>query len=309
MVMMTNSEDPFGPMPSRWFVGPPAPRGTAFLARACSLAILVLVGHWVRVPLGGVGIQPVPVPEDKGGGNDTSKLFNWHPVLMTLGFAVFMAEALLSYQAPIVPGVAREVRKRIHWVCHLSACCCLLLGLAAVIQSHRLKLPAPMPDWYSPHSFLGLTALGLVGLQILVGAYSYLWPRLTLSNRLALGPLHRFWGMAAWLAGLGAVATGLQEKVTFIQMKGLPREDLYRSIVRLPAVVLPLLVVLAALVLYHQAPPPSRPLVADGLGGGSFTSGGGGGGGSSHQGLLRGGRPADDDEESDEEGSQGRRRV
>jgi cytochrome b-561 len=76
-MMAGSNEDPFGVQPARWFLGPPAPRGTGFLARACSLAILVLVGHWVRVPLGGVGLKPTGTESD----NDTSKLFNWHPVV------------------------------------------------------------------------------------------------------------------------------------------------------------------------------------------------------------------------------------
>lgn len=41
----------------------------------------------------------------------------------------------------------RETRKRIHWGCHSAAIICLALGLIAVLQSHRLKLPVPMPDW------------------------------------------------------------------------------------------------------------------------------------------------------------------
>ncbi len=53
--------------------------------------------------------------------------------------------------------------------------------------------------------------------QYALGAYAYLWPRLGLPQRLALGPLHRLGGAAAWLAGLGAVASGLQEKATFLQ--------------------------------------------------------------------------------------------
>ena len=36
-----------------------------------------------------------------GGANDTQQLFNWHPLMNTLGFAVFMAEAVLAYQAPV----------------------------------------------------------------------------------------------------------------------------------------------------------------------------------------------------------------
>lgn len=78
----------------------------ALVARATSLAVLVLIGWWVHVVLGGVGVSPSPLPAGKPG-NDTSRIFNWHPVLMTLGFAVFMAEAVLTYQAPLLPWLTR----------------------------------------------------------------------------------------------------------------------------------------------------------------------------------------------------------
>ncbi|PNW74130.1 hypothetical protein CHLRE_13g586600v5 [Chlamydomonas reinhardtii] len=284
----SSSEDPHGVQPARWAVGPPAPKAIAWLARATSLAILILIGHWVHVTLGGVGLHPQPLPD--GSGNDTGKLFNWHPILMTLGFAVFMVEALLTYQAPLLASLPRETRKRIHWGCHSAAIICLALGLIAVLQSHRLKLPVPMPDWYSPHSYLGITALVLLALQFVLGAYAYLWPRLSLPQRMALGPLHRYLGAATWLAGLGAIATGLQEKITFMQMsKVVTGAALYGPAVRVPAAVLVLLVVLAALVLYFQVPPPAKHAGAVAVG---ADGSGAGGGAASTQGLLRGGAPA-----------------
>ncbi|KAG2497179.1 hypothetical protein HYH03_004768 [Edaphochlamys debaryana] len=216
---------------------------------------------------------------------------------MTLGFVVLMSEALLSYAAPVVPGVAREVRKKMHWGLHCGAMLCLALGLVAVWRSHELKLPDPMPDLYSPHSFLGLGAVTMLGLQALLGCYAYLWPRLGLPQRLALGPLHRFAGAATWVAGLAAVATGLQEKVTFLQMgKGLKAPAVFGPIIRLPAVCLPLLVVLGAAVLYMQAPAAagSKPVASLALSADS----------SSTQGLLHGGAPAVPNDE--EEGSRGR---
>ncbi|KXZ47371.1 hypothetical protein GPECTOR_36g92 [Gonium pectorale] len=263
------------------------------------LALLILIGHWVHVTLGGVALAPVELPD--GTGNDTSKLFNWHPVLMTLAFAVLMAEGLLAYQSPLLPGLTREVRKRVHWGCHSAALLCAGLGLLAALQSHRLKRPVPMPDWYSPHSFLGLTALAAVAAQFFLGAYAYLWPRLGLPQRLALGPVHRFVGMTAWVAGLAAVATGVQEKLTFLQLgRKMAGPDLYGPAVRVPAAVLPLLVALAALVLYHQAPPAAR------LAGAAASDGSSGGGprdSSTTQALLRGGAAAvpEGDEDADEE--------
>jgi len=47
-------------------------------------------------------------------------LFNWHPVLMALAFSVFMAEALLAYEAPILPGCSRWVC-RCQWILHSTS--------------------------------------------------------------------------------------------------------------------------------------------------------------------------------------------
>ncbi len=123
-------------------------------------------------------------------------------------------------------------------------------------QEHRALLL--LRAGYSPHSWLGITALLLVAAQVSrlkewfahvctmhacicaralrhgsgslcsarslapprqfsLGLYAYLWPKLPLAQRQALGPVHRFCGCMTWVAGLAAVATGIQEKVTFIQ--------------------------------------------------------------------------------------------
>ena len=79
-------------------------RWLSVLARALSLTILILIGKWVDQYLGGVASGPVP---DGKGGNDTTSLFNWHIIIMTLAFGVFMPEALLAYQSPLVPWLNR----------------------------------------------------------------------------------------------------------------------------------------------------------------------------------------------------------
>ena len=53
------------------------------------IALITLIGYWVHAYLGGVGFAPVPSNKDPMT-NDTGQLFNWHPVLMTLAFGVFM---------------------------------------------------------------------------------------------------------------------------------------------------------------------------------------------------------------------------
>lgn len=67
-----------------------------------------------QVVLGGVALGPTSI-KDKPDENSTTKLFNWHPILMTLAFGVFMAEALLAYRAPLLPWIDRSVRGEGLW--------------------------------------------------------------------------------------------------------------------------------------------------------------------------------------------------
>lgn len=60
----------------------------------------------------------------------------------------------------------RETRKKIHYCLHMLAVVCVALGLWAAFASHSLKRPVPIPDLYSPHSFLGLATVILLGIQV-----------------------------------------------------------------------------------------------------------------------------------------------
>lgn len=46
----------------------------------------------------------------------------------------------------------------------------------------------------------------LIVMQYLVGLYAYLFPKVAIRNRRALGPIHQFTGRAAFTAGLATMA-------------------------------------------------------------------------------------------------------
>lgn len=113
--------------PSRWLIGPPPPKPWgALAARALGLLITCLCIYWVQQYNGGVGLHPRELTD---GGNDTGPIFCWHPILMLVAFAVFMAEAVLTYQAPLVPGISRSVLS-----CAGGACTVRQVGIAARIH-------------------------------------------------------------------------------------------------------------------------------------------------------------------------------
>ncbi|KAG1663800.1 hypothetical protein FOA52_004358 [Chlamydomonas sp. UWO 241] len=179
---------------------------------------------------------------------------------MTLAFGVFMCEALLAYAAPMVESWTRPQRKRVHYSCHAAAGVCMLFGLLAAFQSHNLKLPVPMPNLYSAHSLLGMFCVLLFASQFGFGIVAYLYPQLSLPFRQSLAPLHKFVGMATWVCGLAAMATGLQEKATFTQTgKSLAGDALHSGVMRIPAIAVVLLALLGITVLYHQVVPVPAP--------------------------------------------------
>jgi hypothetical protein len=53
------------------------------------------------------------------------------------------------------------------------------------------------------------TAAAAAVAQYVVGFGSYLWPTTTLEQRQALGPYHRFWGLAVYGAGMAAAAVSI----------------------------------------------------------------------------------------------------
>ncbi|PSC72170.1 cytochrome b561 [Micractinium conductrix] len=239
-------------------MGPPPPRVLSAATRALQLAVLAAMLAWVLGPLGGLSLSPRPVPGGAAGANDTSQLFNWHPLLLTLAFPVLMAEAVLAYQAPLLALKDRPAAKLYHFALHTAAIACVALGVAAAFRSHTAKRPTPVPNLYSVHSWLGLAVLALLAAQYCVGAFAYLTPQLSPAGKRALGPVHRFLGLATFTAGLATMAAGLQEKATFVQAFGMP-SSLRAPVLVLPALIAVLLLLTGLAVLAHHAPLPPPP--------------------------------------------------
>jgi cytochrome b-561 len=193
-------------------------------------ATALTVVLWAVFPLGGLSWSPQRDPST-GRVVSTSQLFNWHPVLMSLAFLLCAGEALLAYRSarplPLVvvaaqsaasaPRPSRPERKAAHAALHGAALLLAILGSTAAWRSHSLADP-PIPHMYSPHSWLGATAMTLFITQASLGVFCYVFPGLQpLERRALFSPWHRLLGLCAFFAAVVAIATGLQEKATFAQ--------------------------------------------------------------------------------------------
>ncbi|KAG4394351.1 hypothetical protein GLYMA_20G012500v4 [Glycine max] len=118
------------------------------------------------------------------------KIFNLHPLLMVIGFILVGGEAIMIYKS--VPEKRRSV-KVVHLLLHLIALVAGIIGIIAVFKS---KKEAGLADMYTLHSWLGMSAISLFGLQKCLlelpfchGTGLWAWPY----SSLQLPQLRRVW--------------------------------------------------------------------------------------------------------------------
>jgi hypothetical protein len=58
-----------------------------------------------------------------------------------------------------------DQRKLLHTILNSLAVIAAVLGVIAAFNSHTLKRPVPTANLYSPHSYLGILTLVMLGLQ------------------------------------------------------------------------------------------------------------------------------------------------
>eukprot|EP00850_Spirogloea_muscicola_P024840 SM001616S02289 [mRNA] locus=s1616:540:2043:- [translate_table: standard] len=179
-------------------------------ARALGAAAVVLACVWSLHFRGGVAWLA----------DDKALIFNWHPISMVLGPVVLVSESALVYRTIEGP---HERKKAIHLVINVAALVVGVLGAIAVLRFHNESRP-PIKNFYSLHSWFGITTLSLLVVQVqeslrsfLVGFTSFWYPGADGPTRRKVLPLHRFLGVYAFVLALATAVLGIQEKLTLLQ--------------------------------------------------------------------------------------------
>eukprot|EP00210_Caulerpa_lentillifera_P005646 g5399.t1 len=205
---------------------------------------------WILEYLGGMATSPDDKP---GGANDTGGLFNWHPLMMTFAFPVFMTEALLVHSSFPTNILSRFIRKLIHATYHGLTMLFVALGLIAVFRSHSEKEPKALDDLYSPHSYLGITTMVLLVLQVLGGSILYIFPIFSETVKKQCKDYHTFTGLAVYFCAFATMLMGIQEKFGFTKKNSLHIHfhGNYEPLRTLPASIAPLMIILAFIVAFQ----------------------------------------------------------
>jgi cytochrome b-561 len=115
--------------------------------------------------------------------------------------------AILAYSS--IPMVDHRTQKMAHMMIHLVG---LILGIFGVYAAFKFHDAAVVPDLMSLHSWLGITAIALFGLQWLFGFVTFWLPAAQEHTRAAAAPAHVMAGLAIFMLAVCAAQTGLVEK-------------------------------------------------------------------------------------------------
>ncbi|KAF6143800.1 hypothetical protein GIB67_016721 [Kingdonia uniflora] len=137
-----------------------------------------------------------------------------HPVLMVIGLILLNGEvtaAMLVYKT--VSGT-KGLKKTVHLMLQFLALCLSMIGVWAALKFHNDK---GIDNFYSLHSWLGLACLFLFTLQWAAGFATFWYPGGSRNTRAALLPWHAFIGIYIYALAVATAATGILEKLTFLQ--------------------------------------------------------------------------------------------
>ncbi|XP_070771234.1 plasma membrane ascorbate-dependent reductase CYBRD1 [Enoplosus armatus] len=171
--------------------------------------------------------------------------FNWHPVLIVTGFIFLQGTAIIVYRLPWTWQCSKLMMKLIHAGLNFLAFSFAVVSLVAAFDFHN---GAKIPNMYSLHSWLGLTAVILYCAQLVVGVGMFLIPATPASWRAAYMPLHIYSGLFLFTSIIGVALMGITEKLIFglsnPKYKDSPPEAVFVNFLGI------LLVVFGALVLW-----------------------------------------------------------
>ncbi|XP_065220347.1 transmembrane ascorbate-dependent reductase CYB561-like [Planococcus citri] len=168
-----------------------------FLAQIIGLGLIIGVFYWSIAFGGGFSLSG-------------AALFNWHPLLMTIGMIYLCGNAILTFRA--FRNLHKIKLKLIHSSINGVALVFIVLGAVAVLANH---IESGIANFYSIHSWVGLTAVLLYVAQAVIGFIAFLIPGLASPTKAKLLPYHVYVGHAVFVIGSVAAVSGINEKAVF----------------------------------------------------------------------------------------------
>lgn len=141
---------------------------------------------------------------------EAGKLANLHPILMYIFMVSLNMYAILIYRTHYY--LPKDKLKWAHAILSGGNIVMSLLGVLAMYKSH---LMAGLANFYSLHSWIGVTTNAFYLLQFIAGFIAFLRPGLAPSIRAKMMPWHRKMGTVILVLAAMAAITGIAELVIF----------------------------------------------------------------------------------------------
>merc|ERR1712115_205071 len=171
--------------------------GSFLAVEAVGLLAVILTIHWVNHFKGGV----------VWGYTD-------------LGITFLYGNGALIYRVIPPKNESHKLGLKIgHAVIMMVAFVIMVIGLQAAFDSHNLASP-PKPNMYTLHSWIGLIAALLFGIQWALGFSAFLFPKFSPEIRAILLPFHQYFGSSILCLAVAAALMGHLEKMIWSNMKG-----------------------------------------------------------------------------------------
>lgn len=215
-----------------------------YAAHALGAAAAVMVLVWCIHFRGGLAFDAV----------NKNLIFNVHPVLMLIGYIILGSEAIMIYK--IFPKVNHDTAKLTHLILHAIA---IVLGAVGIYCAFKFHNESGIANLYSLHSWLGIGAISLYGVQWIFGFVAFFYPGAAPGVRRGALPWHVLFGLFIYVLTLATAELGFLEKLTFLQSSGLDKYGAEAFLVNFTALVVVLFgaaVVVAAVAPKAQVPEP-----------------------------------------------------
>lgn len=182
-------------------------------AQVVGLIAVGLIAIWCSKYLGGFGWT------------DATQRFNWHPLLMTLGFVYAYGNGMMIYR--VLHKEEKPKLKLIHGGINAFALFCALIAQIAVFSFHNEK---GIPNLYTLHSWIGLGVTIIFTGMLATGVIVFLLPGTPLYARAKVLPLHVFTGNVLLALIVVTVISGIKEKALFKFLNGAYKGPQYGSL-------------------------------------------------------------------------------
>ncbi|KAL3320002.1 hypothetical protein Ciccas_001329 [Cichlidogyrus casuarinus] len=95
-------------------------------------------------------------------------LFSWHPLLMSIGFLVFMLQANTIYNQDSSLFIKKSAvfKNRLHWILHLGGLLCFVVGFCVIYMNKNRNQKQHFATW---HASFGIFAIACVSFQCMFG--------------------------------------------------------------------------------------------------------------------------------------------